>query len=342
MKKLVHKIKILIQNDSTLLKLSGNYSLFTHLYLLMFDRTFIMEIKQGYQAKSLYQRQLNQKKCTYQLVRNIHRIEKGLTVNNRKSIFAISYIKETMDLFLSPSFLDIKSEQKKWMVSILFEYFRSCNDPVIDKQKKRFYDSDYVSSIEVIDEYIYDKRKNHVYNDVDYDEYLNLCKQRRSIRTFCDKTVDRDLIDRALSAAKFSPSACNRQPFYFEFVDDKKLINKLFGLPYGTSGFTKEIPMLGILVGDQSAFFDERDRHIPFIDGSLFTMNFINALETMGISSCVVNWQSVKSIDRDLRALISVPNHCFPILFLAIGYADPDMFVAHSVKKEVTQLRNYN
>jgi nitroreductase len=50
---------------------------------------------------------------------------------------------------------------------------------------------------------------------------------RRSIRKYKDKPVEKDKVDKLLRAAMQAPSAANQQPWEFIVVEDKEILKKL-------------------------------------------------------------------------------------------------------------------
>jgi nitroreductase/SAM-dependent methyltransferase len=54
-----------------------------------------------------------------------------------------------------------------------------------------------------------------------------LIKERRTVRSFVSKPIDEGAIRRALDAARWAPSACNRQLWEFVIIDDESVIRKL-------------------------------------------------------------------------------------------------------------------
>ncbi len=93
--------------------------------------------------------------------------------------------------------------------------------------------------------------------------------------------------------------------------------------------------MICAVTGDLSAYFYERDRHSIYVDGCLSAMLFMLALETVGLASCPLNWPEVNSLDRKLEKRLGLPPHERAIMFMAIGYADPQGRVAYSEKKSL-------
>ena len=67
----------------------------------------------------------------------------------------------------------------------------------------------------------------------------------------------------------------------------------------------------------------------------LATMQFMLALETLGLSSCPINWPDVEALERQMEVELNLERFQRPIMLLAIGYADPNGGVAYSVKKPV-------
>jgi nitroreductase len=150
------------------------------------------------------------------------------------------------------------------------------------------------------------------------------------------------MIDAAIEVAAQSPSACNRQPFQFRVFDDPQLVQKVAELPMGTAGYAHNIPVMIVIVGQQRNYFDERDRHLIYIDSSLAAMGMVYALEAQGLSSCCINWPDVESREAALAKLLQLDPDERAVMCLAVGYPDPDGLVAYSQKKPVDQLRRFN
>ncbi len=277
----------------------------------------------------------------YLLRRNIHRIEKGLLMPNRHPLFAVEYIGETVKYYikcLEHSPKGTMDGELKWAKSVLQEYFLSVsNHPYVATAHKIFI---AITSDASGDRVPY--KRGNATTATTYDALLALAKQRKSVRTFLPKPVPRVLVDKALKIANQAPSNCNRQPMRYHIYDKGALLEKMRHLPLGTAGFADNIPMICALTGDHSAFSYERDRHGFYIDGSLSAMLFMLALETVGLASCPLNWAEINSRNRQFEKLSGLPSHERPIMFIAIGYPDPDGKVAYSERKSLEDLRIFN
>lgn len=279
---------------------------------------------------------------TPQLRRNIHRIEKGIVMYPRRKVFALGYIKETIDLYEM-----LANEQNdsgdpnllKWASGVLGAYFSVAHKkhPIIvsqaarfekiSKSKKSAKDSPYLRSLG---------------SSVTYKNFLKLSKQRRSVRFFEKKKVDRKLIDKAIEAASLAPTACNRQPFRYLIFDKKELVKKVSHIPFGTAGYADNIPVVVVLVGDMSNFFSTRDRHLIYIDASLSAMAFMYALETLGLSSTGINWPDFGLLERKMAKVLGLKPFERPVMLMALGYPDKKRMVAYSKKKSIEKIRAYN
>ena len=58
-------------------------------------------------------------------------------------------------------------------------------------------------------------------------EFLELMRERRSVRNFSTEPVDRELIENAIRTAASAPSGANQQPWTFVVVSDPELKQKL-------------------------------------------------------------------------------------------------------------------
>ncbi|GAI22369.1 unnamed protein product, partial [marine sediment metagenome] len=53
--------------------------------------------------------------------------------------------------------------------------------------------------------------------------FLDLVKDRQSVRKYLNKPVEREKIERCLEAARLAPSSSNSQPWRFIVIDEPKL-----------------------------------------------------------------------------------------------------------------------
>jgi len=161
----------------------------------------------------------------------------------------------------------------------------------------------------------------------------SLMKARRSVRHYSGEAVPVDVISRCVEVAQLSPSACNRQPWRVHAYFDAEKIKGLLRLQNGNAGFGHQLKTLLIITSDRKSFFDSSERNQPYVDGGLFSMGLILALQSEGVSSCCLNWCVDSGRDRDAHRLGDIGDNEAIVMYLAVGYADKSAIVPRSARK---------
>lgn len=274
------------------------------------------------------------------LRRNIHRIEKGLITPNPKPYFAESYIVETVGQFRKIETKGIDKSSVLWAFGILNQYFQTVQrTPKITRAEALFLESQLASQQTTYRTFFAEERVPEI---ISYAEFLQLNIKRRSVRYYLQKQVPRDLVEQAVTVALQAPSACNRQPFTFRVIDDPELLKTAVRLPIGTESFADNIQMIVFVVGDLSYYFDVRDKHVIYIDGSLAAMNFVLGLETLGLSSCMINWGDIPERNKALKNFLNLNAWERCVMAISVGYADPKGGIPSSIKKHPENVIKYN
>lgn len=317
------------------------------LYYRFMDTSFQREYQAVGAGIAEYTRQTGTGEELYLLRRDIHRLEKALTMRPLRDSFALGYIEETVNAYksvvtgaLAPKW--VNGEEFKWATSVLVEYFevtRKSNTPLIQRLEQEFRAIEPTVSLEDCEHGPLQPPDDEV--PVSYDALLALAKRRRSVRWFEQRSVDRKLVDNAIRVAQESPTACNRQPYKFHVFDDRESIQKVAEIPMGTAGFRHQIPGIIVVVGDLSSFFDARDRHLIYVDGSLAITGLLLGLESQGISSCSINWPDMRERELAMKKLLKLKDHERVIMLVAYGYADQEALSPYSAKRDLDEARVY-
>ncbi|MCS5713725.1 nitroreductase family protein [Herbiconiux sp. CPCC 205716] len=283
----------------------------------------------------------------FTLRRNVHMLEKGLTMRPRRDEFALGYIGSTVQAFAGVHRLGAASgvgvDESRWMHTVLTEYFEATSrstNPKIERLRATFRDLEPIEPTRVSI-----ASGPHLPQGlppaVSIEKLTELAMNRRSVRWFTGQPVDRTLVDAAMAVAAESPTACNRQPYRFEVFDDPESVRRVAAIPMGTAGYAEQLSGIIVIVGDLSAFFDERDRHLIYVDSCLAAMGLIYGLEAQGVASCCINWPDLPDRDKAIAALLGLPSHERVVMLLAYGYPDPSGLVPYSAKRPVEAVRRY-
>ncbi|MCW7753613.1 nitroreductase family protein [Desulfobotulus sp. H1] len=149
--------------------------------------------------------------------------------------------------------------------------------------------------------------------------FMDLIRQRRSIRKFLDTPVEKEKTTLLQEAALRSPSSRSLNPWEFIFVTDAQLLTELSGVkPHGAS-FLKGAP-LGIAV-----IADPKRCDVWVEDSSIATIFLQLAAESMGLKSCWIQirermFNEAISSEEEVRRILGIPENRKVLSILAVGY----------------------
>lgn len=311
----------------------------------MFDTAHARERRYVRRGIRAYRRSVGSGADLYLLRRNVHRLEKGLTMRPVRSKFATDYIRPTVEAFrigVTSGTLRLEHPEVNWMYSVLSSYFTAtatASHRAIVQSRRIFSET-----LATVDPGPPDNGPHPpvaLQPTVKIDDLEALAVGRRSVRWFTSEPVARDLVDRAVAVGAESPTACNRQPYRFEIFDDPVSTAKVAAVPMGTDGYQHQIPGLIVIIGNLSAFFSPRDRHLIYIDGCLAAMGVIYALEAQGVNSCCINWPDLPEREAEMRKLLGLKPYERVVMLIAYGYADPTALVPYSAKRLIDEIRTF-
>ena len=176
---------------------------------------------------------------------------------------------------------------------------------------------------------------------------IDAIKGRRSVRSFEEKRVDREIIEEILQAGRYAPSAENRQPWRFivitnkEMMDDlsrlikneiKKLIKHRFikgfsikelkeedtlKFLYAVAYSEKDVifynaPVLIFIVTENRLFNDE--------SCACCAENMMIAAHALGLGSCWIGFASILGLNKEIKRKIGIPKGHHISAALVFGY----------------------
>lgn len=347
-RKIIAKVRsVLSQFDQKIIPFFACHPILSSFYYSFFSRQFSREHQAVLKGRIAYnQSLLNIENTSVLLRRNTHRLEKGLIMRPRRDMFASAYIEETVDCYTRcVKAGTLCDSELKWATDVLMAYFSAVvvSPSIIalrtkfEKSQAKVFDKKTNDNIFSNEHFIpYQESKRDV-SSITSEQLKGLFKQRRSVRWYKQSPIEIALIKKAVSLAALAPSACNRQPFEFHYLTGKDAVH-IAKLAMGTAGFAENIPALFVAVGDLGAYPAERDKHVIYIDASLAAMQLMLALETLGLSSCPINWPDIEFREVIMAKKLKLGLHQRPIMLLSVGYADNEGLIPYSQKKSTKQL----
>ena len=176
---------------------------------------------------------------------------------------------------------------------------------------------------------------------------LDLLKQRKSVRDFRDRPVEREKIMMCLEAVRLAPSASNSQPWKFIVVDDRQLKNKLcdaaFGGIYSTNSFCKMAPVVVVVISEKSKFLARiggmfRGTKYCLIDIGIAGEHFVLQAEELGLGTCWIGWFN----ERTVKSMLNIPQHKKIDILLALGYYDREEVRSEHSREPIDKTASFN
>lgn len=149
----------------------------------------------------------------------------------------------------------------------------------------------------------------------------NLFLNRRSIRKFMDKKVEKEKIDNILQIALTSPSGRNLKPWELVVVQDRETIDELANARPEATSFLKNSPLAITIL------FSDKESTTAIEDASIIATYIQLAAELEGLKSCwghahnKINLKG-ENVEDNIRKILNVPNDLNVLCTIGIGYGN--------------------
>ena len=156
-------------------------------------------------------------------------------------------------------------------------------------------------------------------------DVLKVIKNRRSVRQFDPRPVEREKILTCIEAARLAPSAENVQPWRFIVLDDpdirQRFEGEVFSGIYRVTRWAKKAPALVVLCADLNFVVHRIAKALqtlPFylLDIGIAGEHFVLQAHEMGLGTCWIGWFNV----RRAQKLLGLPRKVRICELMALGY----------------------
>lgn len=153
---------------------------------------------------------------------------------------------------------------------------------------------------------------------------LHTILKRTSIRSYENKTVEKEKIEKLLRAGMAAPTAMNKQPWHFVVVTDKGQLQKLSEAnPY--AAMAAKAPLAIVVCGDMNKAAEGNAREFWIQDCSAATENILLAATGMGLGAVWTGTYPSKKRCADVAKVLGLPESLIPLNTIVIGYPDADV-----------------
>ena len=164
--------------------------------------------------------------------------------------------------------------------------------------------------------------------------FLDLAKERYSVRKFKQKEVPQEIIDRIVEAGMVAPTGCNNQPQRVFVIKSKEALQKV----YGCTRCHFEAPLIFVICyNKEECWYRPYDgKGCGEVDASIVTTHMMMEAWEQGIGSCwVMHYKP-----EELRKALELPENLESVALLVMGYPAEDAapFPGHSASKKTEEI----
>jgi len=154
-------------------------------------------------------------------------------------------------------------------------------------------------------------------------------ENRRSIRKYCDKRVEKEKLMQVLESARLAPSGSNTQPWNFIVVESEATKEKIVVADHNQR-WMMAAPVFIVCVADircrmdskQEIYLDEESAQPELKqiirDTAASIEHILLEAESLGLAACWTGWYEQK----DMRPVLNIPNDKYVCGVITLGYGD--------------------
>ncbi len=152
-------------------------------------------------------------------------------------------------------------------------------------------------------------------------DFYQVIRTRRSVRSYKNTEIQKDVLERVLNAARIAPSGSNRQPWKFIVIKDTQRKKKIAQLCHGQS-FMAEAPL--IIAGCGRNIHYNRGEwmgdHSVIVDVAIAFDHLTLAARAEGLGTC---W--IGSFDNNgIKKYLGIPDEYNVVALTPLGYPSDD------------------
>ncbi len=158
-------------------------------------------------------------------------------------------------------------------------------------------------------------------------QVLEVIRNRKSVRKYSSRPVEKEKIIKMAQAARLSPSASNKQPWRFVAVTDKDLVKKAVKQalgPMNSWAITAPCLIVGCSVRKDviTHWIAEAISGVRYhiLDLGISMEHMVLQAEQMGLSTCWIGWFN----EKKLKKLLRIPPAWRIMSLISVGYRNGD------------------
>ena len=146
-------------------------------------------------------------------------------------------------------------------------------------------------------------------------DFIKLAQNRYSVRSYAEKEVEEEKVQKILKAAQIAPTAKNCQPQKIYVLKSLEVLEKIRSVVRSAYN----APIVFLICADQDLSWRnplEKDYDSGEMDASIVTAHMMFEAEELGLGSVWVRWYDPIQVAQ----IFNLPDNIKPICLLPVGY----------------------
>ncbi len=146
-------------------------------------------------------------------------------------------------------------------------------------------------------------------------EFLDLVKNRYSVRGYKSDEVEEDKLNSVLEAARLAPTAANKQSFQLIVIETRGREEELNRI-YPAEWFVEAPIIICACALPDEGWVRKDGKNYSEVDTTIAFDHLILAATSLGLGTC---WIAAFNLDA-AREILNIPENVLPLLFTPLGY----------------------
>ena len=157
--------------------------------------------------------------------------------------------------------------------------------------------------------------------------------KRTSVRSYEDRAVESEKMEKLLRAGMAAPTAVNKQPWHFIVVTDKTQLRRL-SEANPNAAMAAKAPLAIVVCGDMDKALEGDARELWVQDCSAATENILLAATGLGLGAVWTGTYPSEERCAAVAETLRLPETLIPLCTIVIGYPDAEPTPKDKWKKE--------
>ncbi|MBQ7422201.1 MAG: nitroreductase family protein [Prevotella sp.] len=148
---------------------------------------------------------------------------------------------------------------------------------------------------------------------------LECIMTRTSVRSYLDKSVEEEKIEKLLRAGMAAPSAMNKQPWHFVVITEKSILESLSQASPNARAVANA-PLAIVVCGDMTKALEGGGHDFWIQDTSAASENILLAAHALGLGAVWTGTYPSQERCEAVSRVLSLPDYLIPLNTIVIGY----------------------